>query len=500
MSDSDPTMQDSSSIETFDLAGDLDLEAQLTLTESKLDETGKTTPAHGPHTLSADDPHNARNWNSTRKTTVNLILTVWVCALTYSSTAYVASIPTLMRRYNMSQEVAILGVTLTVFGFAAGPLLFGPASELYGRQFVYLIIIMLAFGFGAAFAPNAASLLIFRFFVGFFGSASINNVPASIGDFTTPLERGRYTISYALFAFGGPALGPLASAFIQQDADFQWNLLVMAIFSTIMSILVGLVPETHGPTLLRWRIAKEGKAPPLHFGKIMSVFKVALARPIIYLFTEPVVMLVSLYLSVLYGILYGFFEAFTVVFLDIRGFKNTSFGLTYIALGVGFGVACVVLATIGQTLYEKSTKGDTEKGLPAQPEARLGLPYVGAIISPISLFMFAWTAPFPSIHWIVPCIAEGLFAFSMLLIFTGFIPYLIDCYHMTAASALAAGMASRALVGSVFPLFTLQMYHALGVQGSTSLLGGIACLLAPIPFIFRVYGRRMRERSKHATG
>ncbi|KAJ6510594.1 hypothetical protein C8R45DRAFT_392866 [Mycena sanguinolenta] len=70
---------------------------------------------------------------------------------------------------------------------------------------------------------------------------------------------------------------------------------------------------------------------------------------------------------------------------------------------------------------------------------------------------------------------------------------------MTAASALAAGMASRALVGSVFPLFTLQMYHALSVQGSTSLLGGIACLLAPLPFIFRVYGGRMRERSKYTT-
>ncbi|KAJ6510592.1 major facilitator superfamily domain-containing protein [Mycena sanguinolenta] len=501
MSDSEPTVQDSNSVETFDLAGDLDLEAQLTLTE-KSDELPKITTAHGPHTLSADDPQNPRNWSSTRRITINLILTVWVCALTYSSTAYVASIPTLMRRYNMSQEVAILGVTLTVFGFAAGPLLFGPASELYGRQAVYRLcgLLFSAFGFGAAFAPNAASLLIFRFLVGFFGSASINNVPASIGDLTSPLERGRYTISYALFAFGGPSLGPLASAFIQQYAGFRWNLLVMAIFSAILSILVAFVPETHGPTLLKWRIAKEGKAPPpLPLSRIMAIFKIALARPIIYLFTEPVVMLVSLYLSVLYGILYGFFEAFSVVYLDIRGFKNTSFGLTYIALGAGFGIACIALGTIGQTLYEKSTENDIAKGIPAQPEARLGLPYVGAIISPISLFMFAWTAPFPSVHWIVPCIAEGLFAFSMLLIFTGFIPYLIDCYQMTAASALAAGMASRALVGSIFPLFTLQMYHALGVQGSTSLLGGIACLLAPLPFVFRVYGRRMRERSKYTA-
>ncbi len=46
---------DSDSIATFDLAGDLDLEAQLTLTESKLEDTLKP-PALGPHTLAADDP------------------------------------------------------------------------------------------------------------------------------------------------------------------------------------------------------------------------------------------------------------------------------------------------------------------------------------------------------------------------------------------------------------------------------------------------------------
>ncbi|KAJ6510593.1 hypothetical protein C8R45DRAFT_921340 [Mycena sanguinolenta] len=299
----------SNSVETLDLAGDLDLEAQFTLTE-KTDET-KINAAHEPHTLAADDPQNPRNWSSARRI---------VCALTYSSTAYVASIPTLMRHYNMSQEVALLGVTVTVLGFAAGPLLFGPASELYGRQLVYRLCGLL--------------------------------------------------FSDGLFAFIGPSLGPLASEFLQEYTDF--------------CILVALVPETHGPTLVKWRLAKAGKAPPpLHFTKIMAVFRIALARPMIYLFTEPVVMLVSLYLSVLYGILYGFFEAFSVVYLDIRGFRNTSFGLTYIALGTGFCVAAIAFGTLGQTMYEKSAEVDTMKGRPAQPEARLGVTYIGAIISPM---------------------------------------------------------------------------------------------------------------------
>ncbi|KAJ7042798.1 major facilitator superfamily domain-containing protein [Mycena alexandri] len=448
--------------ESLDLAGDLDLEAQLNLDGSELEGNEKyPAPAHRPATLAPDDPENPKNWSFVKRATVNSVLCVWVLTLTYASTAYVSSLPDLIRHYNMSKE---------------------------------------AFAFGAAFAPNAASLLIFRFFIGFFGAAAINNVPASIGDYTTLRERGQYSILYALMAFGGPSLGPLASAFIQHDAGYHWNFRVMAIFCTVMSILVAFVPETHGPTLLKWKNKKQGKAPPpLKFGKVMTVFRIAIARPMIYLFTEPVVMLISIYLSTLYGILYGFFEAFGVVYMEVRGFKTTSYGLTYIGLGLGFFFACFLMFTYGQNQYIKSAEAAKAKGVPTAPEARLILAYLGAILSPISLFIFAWTAPFPHVHWIAPVIAQFLFACSMLLIFTGFIPYLIDCYQMTAASALAAGMCSRALVGSVFPLFTIQMYHTLTVQGATSLLAGIACLLAPIPFVFRVYGARMRERSKHAA-
>lgn len=155
--------------------------------------------------------------------------------------------------------------------------------------------------------------------------------------------------------------------------------------------------------------------------------------------------LVSIYLSTLYGVLYGFFEAFSVVYVEIRGFKATSCtsscwrrghcalsahfpceavppallmlfcadGLTYIALGLGFLFACGLLATVGREhfwrpavslrlsdirntgrYYEKHSKIAISKGLKPQPEARLGLAYFGAILSPISLIIFAWTAPF----------------------------------------------------------------------------------------------------------
>ncbi|KDE07235.1 hypothetical protein MVLG_02457 [Microbotryum lychnidis-dioicae p1A1 Lamole] len=452
--------------------------------------------------LAADDPENPRTWAKGKKIYVNFVLCIWVLSLTYASTAYVASIRVIEARFRITQEVAILGVTLMVLGFAAGPLLFGPLSEVYGRRPVYVVtgLCYSAFSFGAAFADSTASLLAFRFFMGFFGSSSINNVPASIGDFTTPLERGPYTILYALSAFGGPSLGPLCSPYIEARIGWRWNFRVMAIFSTVMSILVALAPETHGPTILKAKIKREGNAPPaLTFIQAINVYKVAIKRPLLYLFTEPIVTVVSLYLAILYGILYGFFNGFIVVWMETRHFSSTSYGLTYISLGCGFLFGCVMLATVGVKVYNKAAAKAEAEGVPTPAESRLVLAYFGAPAVPLALFLFAGTAPFPHIHWVVPCIAEFLFSAGMLMVFTAFIPYLFETYMATSASALAAGMASRATVGAVFPLFSVQAFHGLGITGASCLLGGVSVLLAPIPFIFRVYGPRIRAKSKYAV-
>jgi hypothetical protein len=85
-----------------------------------------------------------------------------------------------------------------------------------------------------------------------------------------------------------------------------------------------------------------------------------------------------------------------------------------------------------------------------------------------------------------------------LLIFVAYLNYLTDTYLMYAASALAANTVARSAAGAAAPLFTQYMFDALGVGGGGSLIAGIACLLAPIPFIFYKYGGPIREKSKFA--
>lgn len=76
--------------------------------------------------------------------------------------------------------------------------------------------------------------------------------------------------------------------------------------------------------------------------------------------------------------------------------------------------------------------------------------------------------------------------------------YLVDCYLMYAASAIAANTIARSACGAAAPLFTNYMFSALGVGGGGSLIGGVAVLLGCIPFVFYKYGKQVRIRSRFA--
>ena len=79
-----------------------------------------------------------------------------------------------------------------------------------------------------------------------------------------------------------------------------------------------------------------------------------------------------------------------------------------------------------------------------------------------------------------------------------FLSYIIDSYLMYAASAMAANTIARSACGAAAPLFTNQMFKAMGVGGGGSLIGGLATLLAVIPFLFYKFGPQIRSRSKFA--
>ena len=203
----------------------------------------------------------------------------------------------------------------------------------------------------------------------------------------------------------------------------------------------------------------------------------------------PICFLVALYAAFTYGLVYGCLGAFPVEFQEVRGWNPLVGSLPFLAvlLGILIGAA---LNVVNQHFYFKAFKAAGNK---AVPEARLPPMMIGSVLFAGGLFIFAWTSD-PKIHWIGPCVGCALIGFSFFVILQAGLNYLIDTFQMYAASAVAANTFLRSALAGSFPLFITPQLHHMGVAWGVSVYGFFAVLLIPIPFLFYVYGPRIRAR------
>ncbi|RYP05067.1 hypothetical protein DL765_009962 [Monosporascus sp. GIB2] len=203
-----------------------------------------------------------------------------------------------------------------------------------------------------------------------------------------------------------------------------------------------------------------------------ELFAFSILRPLKMLLL-PIVFLLSLYAAVVYSYLYLCFTTFPAVF-----------GGQY-----SFGSGEADLATLGMGV------GSIKNGGYTKPEYRLPTMVIGGLVMPIGLFIYGWTAEYKT-HWIVPIIGTGYLGCGMIITYMSSTVYLVDAYTVYAASVTASSNIFRCLSGTLLPLAGPVMYEALGVGWGTSLLGFIALVFIPLPFIFYRYGQRIRETKR----
>lgn len=227
---------------------------------------------------------------------------------------------------------------------------------------------------------------------------------------------------------------------------------------------------------------------------VKDAFGAALLRPWILLFAEPIVLLLSIYMAIVYGTLYMLFDAFPIVFQEVRGWNEGVGSLPFLGVMVGMMIA------VGYNMWDNKRYVRINKEYDgfAPPETRLVPTMVGGLAVPIGLFWFAWTDG-PNVHWIVSIIAGAPFGFGMVLVFLSIMTYLVDSYTIYAASVLAANSVIRSCFGGGFPLFTTYMYHNLGIHWATCIPAFLALGCMPFPFLFYRFGPQIRRRCKYAA-
>jgi hypothetical protein len=262
------------------------------------------------------------------------------------------------------------------------------------------------------------------------------------------------------------------------------------------------VPETYGPVLLARKAQTLSKADGKAYISVLEknqgrkepseVFGRALIRPWVLLFREPIVLIASLYMAIIYGTVYMFLGAMPIVYNELRGWSPGFGGLAFLGMAVG------IVIGLGYAIYDNNGRYMSLEPSKRTAESRLPPAIAGAVALPIGMFAFAWTN-YPSIHWAVSIVLSAPFGFGCVLVILPIVNYLIDAYTVYAASVLAAAAVFRSILGAVFPLFTAQMYHNLGIHWATSIPAFLTLVCMPFPFIMYRYGAVVREKCKYAA-
>ncbi|KAI4120449.1 MAG: hypothetical protein LQ338_007008 [Usnochroma carphineum] len=459
---------------------------------------------------SPNDSQNPRNWSVPKK----IFVTSQICLLTISvyigSAIYTAGLSSIEAEFHISPVKALLGLTLFVLGYALGPMVWAPMSEIpyIGRNPIYVgtLSAFVLFQLPIIYASNISMLLVFRFITGLVGSPVLATGGATIADMFEPKKQAYGIGVWDIASVFGPALGPLIGGFAAEKKGWRWTIWELIWLSgSCFVFLFFFLPETSSSNILYRRTVRiraltnnaEIKCEPEIEAEGLSgkdIARMVFIRPFTLSFTEPICFVLNLYLALVYGLLYLWFESFPIVFGDIYHFTLGTEGLAF------FGILVGSFITMGPFFYYNYRFVEpqfNEEGR-LRPEVRLQPAMVGAFFIPVCLFWFGWSAR-PSVHWIMPVIGSSFFSMGSFLLFMAVLGYLGDAYPKHIASVFAGNDFVRSSFGAAFPLFANAMYSKLGIGWASSLLCFLSVAFIPIPFVLYFYGKRIRAASKMAT-
>ncbi|KAJ5921185.1 hypothetical protein N7466_009511 [Penicillium verhagenii] len=400
-----------------------------------------------------------------------------------------------MSHFQVGPTQASLGLALYVLGYGVGPLLFSPMSEIpaCGRNIPYIssFFIFVVLCLPTSLVDNFAGLMVLRFFQGFFGSPCLASGGASMADMYSDIHMPLALTSWVAAAYGGPALGPLFSAYSVVREGWRWALWeILWISGPVFCVMLVFFPETSTDTILLRRAQRLRKVTgnpnifsPSEISRggqgVFSFMVSSLVKPLEIMAKDPAILFTNIYTSLVYAIYYSFFESFPLVYPVVYGFSLGQSGLIFITLAVACGLGVVMYIIYLYTYLMPDLKAHGHR----DQEHRLIPALVASIFPPVGLLIFAWTSR-QSVHWIVSAIGVMIYASAVFIIFQCIFVYIPLAYPRYAASLFAGNDFSRSGLAFAFILFSRTGLSVLGIIGMLYLY---------------LYGAKLRSRSKFAV-
>ncbi|KAE8167511.1 major facilitator superfamily domain-containing protein [Aspergillus tamarii] len=479
-----------------------------------------------------EDPMNPRNFTLTTRVTATLIVSALAFVVSAASSIESAVLRQNSAAYNVSEVVASLATGIFLLGFAAGSLVSGPLSEILGRNLVYMgsTSLFMIFVMASGLAPNIGAQLAFRFLAGVFGCPPLTCAGGTVADLWDPLEKTLIFPLYAILSFGGAVLSPVIASYMGQGAlSWRWtNWIVLIMAGLVLGLVILLQPETYSPLLLKWKAhhLRQLTGDPRYQSKLdldrtslLSRIATACGRQFTLAIYEPIILLLALYMTILYIVLFTFFDGYTHIFSDVHDLSQGLTNIIWVAMYVGIMLAGLIVPGMYSSMRKalkdeapsrphdnnsdnngasSSIQSPSTKPSSLNPENRLWYAMIGAPAIPISLFWMGWT-DYRNISVWSPIVGSSLFGFGSICMFISSYMYVIDAYEIYAASALGFMTVTRYCAAGGMTVAGVPFYNNVGVQWTLTILGIISAVMVPVPYIFWKFGKVIRGWSRYAV-
>ncbi|CAI0653760.1 unnamed protein product, partial [Colletotrichum noveboracense] len=308
-----------------------------------------------------------------------------------------------MKDFHQSEnpDLEAFSVSIFVLGYAFGPLVHAPLSEMYGRLIIYHVnsVLFIISNVACALSVNLPMLIIFRFVTGLVGSSPLSLGPASVADIFKIEERGKALALWNLPVLLGPAIGPLVGSYLAAATSWRWNLWFLAIAMSANLVATAVfLRESHLPTLLKRKARTQDKAREDHapgnssefssqprLKTFTSAITSAIGRPSRLLFLSPFVFLLSVLAASNYGYIYIMFTTMSSTFVErYETFDERNVVLTYLAFGIDNVSGNIVLSVISDRIVRR---GAARTGT-MKPEYRLPPLLPGNLLVPVGLLLY----------------------------------------------------------------------------------------------------------------
>jgi MFS transporter, DHA1 family, multidrug resistance protein len=309
--------------------------------------------------------------------------------------------------------------------------------------------------------------------------------------------------------------GPLAGGYLVKITDnWRWTQYISAIVMGAIFIFGLGQSETYQREIPRRRARYQGKSrrqfiltqDPAQSGvTIGEMLRITVVDPIRMTFTEPIVILSTLFLLFNFAVVFQWFISVPAA-LGAPAPMGPGFTIDRIGLAIALtGIVGSSLAALMSILIEQVSTGMLMKmlSMPSMPatmtiEYRLVPAMIGQFLITASLFWIGFTVN-PQFQPTVPIIGTAFYIFGNASIIISIVPYLFDAFPPAGTlAALTSAASARLLFAGALPMVILYDITGLTPKWAFGIFGFISIAMWPIPFLLFRYGAVWREKSRYA--